>query len=141
MKKSILILLSLFILSSCWWKSDLDRVNDLNIISTILNLSYDAAWKYPDTLNDIHREVFRQTNSIFYMWTDNKYANPYWISELPKDDKAWKDINWCTFWYTYTVFDVDWINNGWFELLTCLEKPEKIPWSMNWKYVVKGNWF
>ena len=42
--------------------------------------------------------------------------------DLPKDTTEWTSVNWCTFWYNYSVLsDNNWVKNQKFILSTCLE--------------------
>ncbi len=102
----IVIILALLPLASKIKESQLEkardsvRIMDLKLIQIWIDQSYNDEWQFPSSLNS-------ETLSYLPM--------------IPEDPKKWETINWCTFWYTYEVFEKNWLQNNWYRLSTCLE--------------------
>jgi len=107
---------------------DLERVKDLNDIRTGIEMYYVDEMSYPDNLSDIPVDFFPRK----IKWWKNKFewVYEYYPQQLPVDPLEWKIIDWCEFWYKYYI---NWED---YTLETCLEIPEEVPWSKDWKYIL-----
>ncbi len=126
MKKVLLILLSLILVSSCSLsekelKTDIKevrddaRILDLKLIQSSLEQVYQDTMEYPKSLDSI---------------------TIYLIDGIPVDKNQGQTINGCTFWYNYESFEKDWLPNNWYRLSTCLESDikQELLKNDNWIY-------
>lgn len=86
------------------------------------------------------RDTTRLNNiSLIQWWIEQYYQNnvvyPNNLSEIinyiggsiPIDPLEWKTINWCKFWYQYSVkTDINWLENWAYKISTCLEDKKHI---------------
>jgi len=107
MKKILIILSLVFVLISCWEnKGDYDTTRVNDLM------------KIRTALELVYQDEFEYPTDL---------SN---IQDLPKDPMKWEIINWCEFWYKY---EKKWDS---YKLSTCLEEPDFIPWSIDWKFVI-----
>ncbi len=85
---------------------DTSRINDIKMIQSWLEQTYQDNAEYPSSLDDENLAIF--------------------LYKIPKDSKEWEIINWCTFWYTYEVLTLNKLENQWYILSTCLESKSNI---------------
>ena len=98
---------------------DMTRLTYISMIRAWLAMYYVNIWKYPQNLSNI--------------------VGSY-IPKIPVDPLDWQTIDWCKFWYEYSVRDsIDSdnkiVNNWTYTLSTCFESKDNEYKAMNdwWK--------
>lgn len=136
MKKNKIIVIIIFVLLIIWILTYIfiinpkiikdrnsQRLKDVSALRWWVEQYYQDNYIYPNKLSEI---------------------KSYLEDNIPIDPLEWKTINWCKFWYQYSVkTDINWIENWAYKISTCLEKTSTTDlwtkddwWADSWKYEV-----